>query len=368
MKRSNNFFSNWLNCIDQKLVFSVILLCSISILLVTTSSPSIANRIGITSSYFVGKQTIYLFMAGIIIFFVSLIEIEKIKYFGFIGMALCILLLICVKIYGYEIKGAKRWISFFGFSLQPSELIKPFLWIVFGRLLEKHKLMVSILIYLIAALLIIIQPDFGTFFLISLVFGVQLFVAGLPMIFTLIIGSFISVAALLSYFTFDHVKTRIDNFLDPTKGENYQINKSIEAFQNGGIYGRGIEEGTIKNTLPDSHTDFIFAVAAEEFGIILCLVISSLFCFIVLRSLLVAIRSSDRFKTITICGIASQIGFQSLINMGVTLNLLPTKGMTLPMISYGGSSLFSVAIGVGILLALTKFSYHTVYVNIKKNA
>jgi cell division protein FtsW len=210
------------------------------------------------------------------------------------------------------------------------------------------------MLFISVAALLIIQPDFGMLVMVSAVFGIQLFVAGLPIIW-LFIAIFASVfGSIGAYLLLPHVASRINRFLDPVNSENYQVTRSLEAFESGGLYGKGPGEGSVKQFLPDSHTDFIFAVAGEEFGAIICLMIIITFAYIVIRILINLLHEDDKFIQIAAIGIISQFGLQAVINMGVSLNLLPTKGMTLPFISYGGSSTLAISIGMGMLLGLTK--------------
>ena len=203
-------------------------------------------------------------------------------------------------------------------------------------------------------MLLIIQPDFGMLVLTTAVFAIQLFIAGLPIIWVIlaIVGSIFGIIS--AYLLLPHVTSRINNFLWPDINENYQVSKSILAFEHGGLYGRGPGEGAIKQYLPDSHTDFIFAVADEEFGAIICIMIITIFAFIVLRTLIRISYEEDKFVQLASIGLITQFGLQATINMGVTLNLLPTKGMTLPFISYGGSSTLAMALAIGMLIGLTK--------------
>jgi len=265
-----------------------------------------------------------------------------------------------VKFYGYEVKGAVRWINLGGFSMQPSEFIKPFFAVVVGWILslkfedEFPSFLLCSFLYIIIAALLITQPDFGMLVMITAIFGIQVFIAGMPIFWIMlaIISSAFGVTA--AYFLLPHVTKRINSFLDPENSENYQVSKSIAAFEHGGLYGRGPGEGAIKQILPDSHTDFIFAVAGEEFGAIICIIVIFTFAFIVVRSLLKLINEEDKFTQFAATGIVAQFGLQSIINIGVTLNVLPTKGMTLPFISYGGSSTLAIAIAMGMLLGFTR--------------
>lgn len=356
----NNFVKRWWRIIDQQTFIALIILFALSLMLVTTASPAVANRIGLPENYFSTRQVIFLAAANLLIIFFSSLDKKWIKRISIMGFLFSLLMLVMVKFYGYEVKGSTRWISIAGFSYQPSEFMKPFFAVVVGWILSlKNKdnfpsLEVCLLLYLVVAVLLVIQPDFGMLVMTTAVLGVQLFVSGLPLIW-IILSALAGFSGIMSaYLLLPHVAARINKFLDPSNTENYQVTKSLTAFQQGGMYGRGPGEGVIKQHIPDSHTDFIFAVAGEEFGAIICLMIISIFAFIVLRVIFRLIKEDDKFTRIATIGIISQFGLQSVINIGVTLNLLPTKGMTLPFISYGGSSTLAISIAIGMLLGLTK--------------
>lgn len=356
----NNFINRWWKVIDQQTIIAMVILLAFSLMLVTTASPAVANRIGLTDNYFSSRHVVFLTLAVIIILTFSLLDkkwIRRLAIFGFLGS---LLMLVLVKFYGFEVKGATRWINIGGFSYQPSEFMKPFFAVVTGWILSLHyyeefpSFKVCFMLFISVAALLIIQPDFGMLVMVSAVFGIQLFVAGLPIIW-LFIAIFASVfGSIGAYLLLPHVASRINRFLDPVNSENYQITRSLEAFESGGLYGKGPGEGSVKQFLPDSHTDFIFAVAGEEFGAIICLMIIITFAYIVIRILINLLHEDDKFIQIAAIGIISQFGLQAVINMGVSLNLLPTKGMTLPFISYGGSSTLAISIGMGMLLGLTK--------------
>jgi cell division protein FtsW len=356
----NNFINRWWKIIDQQTIIAMVILLAFSLMLVTTASPAVANRIGLTDNYFSSRHVVFLTLAVIIILTFSLLDkkwIRRLAIFGFLGS---LLMLVLVKFYGFEVKGATRWINIGGFSYQPSEFMKPFFAVVTGWILSLHyyeefpSFKVCFMLFISVAALLIIQPDFGMLVMVSAVFGIQLFVAGLPIIW-LFIAIFASVfGSIGAYLLLPHVASRINRFLDPVNSENYQITRSLEAFESGGLYGKGPGEGSVKQFLPDSHTDFIFAVAGEEFGAIICLMIIIAFAYIVIRILINLLHEDDKFIQIAAIGIISQFGLQAVINMGVSLNLLPTKGMTLPFISYGGSSTLAISIGMGMLLGLTK--------------
>ena len=356
----NNFIKRWWKVIDQQTIIAIVILLAFSLMLVTTASPAVANRIGLTDNYFSSRHVVFLALAVIIILTFSLLDkkwIRRLAIFGFLGS---LVMLVLVKFYGFEVKGATRWINIGGFSYQPSEFMKPFFAVVTGWILSLHyhedfpSFKVCFMIFLCVAALLIIQPDFGMLVMVSAVFGIQLFVAGLPIIW-LFIAIFAAVfGSIGAYLLLPHVASRINRFLDPVNSENYQVTRSLEAFESGGLYGKGPGEGSVKQFLPDSHTDFIFAVAGEEFGAVICLMIIITFAYIVIRILANLLHEDDKFIQIAAIGIISQFGLQAVINMGVSLNLLPTKGMTLPFISYGGSSTLAISIGIGMLLGLTK--------------
>ena len=367
-----NFLDRWWKGIDRPTVVALGMLFAMSLMLVTTASPAVASRIGLDESYFATRHVMYLALALCIIIFLSCLKKHWIRRIALVGFVLSLMLLILVQFYGYEVKGAKRWISILGFSMQPSEFMKPFFAVVTGWILSLKQnsdgdrdvgykfpgFTVSFILYGLVAIILALQPDFGMLVMISAVWGIQLFVSGMPFLWILIAIAIGTVGVTAAYITLPHVAHRINAFLDPSNSENYQVSKSLMAFENGGFYGRGPGEGTIKQVLPDSHTDFIFAVAGEEFGAIACVGITAIFAFIVLRGLLRLMHEDNIYVALAVTGLLAQFGLQAVINIGVTLSLLPTKGMTLPFISYGGSSTFAMAISVGMLLAFTKKKFH----------
>ncbi|MEQ9247519.1 MAG: FtsW/RodA/SpoVE family cell cycle protein, partial [Nitratireductor sp.] len=248
----------------------------------------------------------------------------------------------------------------FGFSVQPSEYLKPAFVVICAWLFHEHarqpeipgNLFAMLLLGLVMALLVA-QPDLGQTMLVLGTWGAMFFIAGMPWLWIAVLGTLGAGGAFLAYTIFPHAASRIDRFLTG-EGDTYQVDMSIEAITRGGWFGRGPGEGTVKRILPDSHSDFVFAVAGEEFGIILCLILLGLFAFVVLRGLAKARREDDDFTRYAVSGLVILFGFQSIINMGVNVRLLPAKGMTLPFVSYGGTSLFAMAISMGFVLALTR--------------
>lgn len=361
------FYNNlvrWWGNIDRYIVCVSFLLLACSLLFVAASSYTVAHRVGIDKAYIITRQILYVVCALIVIIWMSKLTLSHIRMTSLIGFCISVCLMVLVKLYGQEIKGAKRWISILGVSIQPSEFIKPFFLVVSGWLLSLKfslrgtqfaAIKLNIIVYLLVFILLATQPDIGMLILITASWFLQLFVCGMPALITLGVIFVCAVGAAGVYISFPHVKERVNSFLFGQVDQNYQISKSLLAFKKGGLYGLGPGGGAIKNSLPDAHTDFIFAVIGEEFGAVTCIIISCMFCFITIRTLLILLKNkNDLCSLIVGVGIALQLNTQALINIAVTLNLIPTKGMTLPLISYGGSSMLSSAFVIGVLLALTR--------------
>ena len=291
----------------------------------------------------------------------SLLEPKSVRRAGVCLFVVTILLMMLTLVAGVEIKGARRWIEFAGFSLQASELVKPAFavtaaWMMAtARTSEKFPgLWIALGLYALTAALLVAQPDMGQTALLTTIFFAEFFVAGMPLS---VIGLGIVAAgggALAAYYLLPHFASRIDRFLDPSSGDSYQAATALEAFMNGGLFGRGPGEGTVKEVLPDAHADFIFAVAGEELGFLACVLIVSLFMAIVLRGIARSLEAHNMFVLLAVTGLLTQFGTQAVIHMASNLSLIPTKGMTLPFISYGGSSLIGIAITMGFVLALTR--------------
>ncbi len=359
-----SILGSWRMTIDRYMLAAIAIILIFSVIMVTTASPAVAERIGLHSFYFIQRQLVFLFLGSLVMLGISFCSFEIIRKFALLGFVVFLILMIIVLFVGEDIKGSKRWISLGIIAIQPSEFIKPFFTVVTATILmQKYTdpkfpaFSLSSLLYLLVIGLTILQPDFGMAITISAVWGGQMFLAGLSMLWIifLTLGGLIGLVA--AYTFLPHVTVRINSFLDPNTSENYQIKKSIEAFANGGVFGTGPGEGIVKQHLPDSHTDFIFAVIGEELGMITCILVIILFSFIVIRGLIRVAKVGDLFAILSVSGLLMQLGFQAIVNIGVTLHLLPTKGMTLPFISYGGSSILSVSIIMGIILALTRKRY-----------
>jgi len=326
-----------------------------------------AERLNLNPFYYVHKQAAFLSIGAFLIFIFSVMPITALRRVALIGFLGSIFLLILVHFYGYDVKGAKRWIRIFGTPMQPSEFVKPFFAVAIAWVLARKSMVenfpgfkIATAIYALVVVLIVFQPDFGMTVAISLVWAAQMFLAGLPMLWIGVIIVLGVIGFVGGYLAFPHVADRVNMFLNSSSGDNYQSKKALEAFMDGGFLGRGPGEGVLKNTIPDSHTDFIFAVAGEELGLIVCLAIIVLFCFIVVRGFSRIFRESNLFVVYAAAGLLVEFGMQAIINMGVALSLLPNTGMTLPFISYGGSSTLAISISMGMILAFTRRRYGTI--------
>ncbi|MEL0144865.1 MAG: putative peptidoglycan glycosyltransferase FtsW [Alphaproteobacteria bacterium] len=360
-RADTSILGRWWWTVDRWSLIAIAALMAFGALLAAASSPAVAERIGLDPLYFIKRHFMLLPVAIALIVGVSALTPTQVRRTAVIAFLVCIVLLATTLVLGVEIKGARRWLPIAGFSLQTTELVKPTFAVVtawlFSEAAHDPKFPGRIICTGLFALvlgLVIAQPDLGQAIVISCVWMAQFFLAGLPM--WLVAGMLVlGVSGIVgSYFTLPHVTSRIDRFLDPKSGDTYQIERSIEAFSSGGLFGRGPGEGQVKTVLPDAHADFVFAVAGEELGLILTLMIVALFAFIVLRGMARAMSEHNLFILLAVSGLLVQFGLQALINMSSSLQLIPTKGMTLPFISYGGSSLLGIAFGLGMTLALTR--------------
>jgi cell division protein FtsW len=354
-------FAAWWWTVDRPLLVAVLALILAGILLSLAASPPVASRLGVEPFYFVTRHILYAVPALVVMLATSLLSPRDIRRLALLVFILSVLLIAASIHFGAEVKGARRWLSLFGVSLQPSEFLKPSFVILiawlFGESARRPEMpanSIALLLLFIAVVGLVLQPDFGQTMLVALVWSSLFFLAGMRLIWVAGLAGAATIGLGAAYLFIPHVARRIERFLDPASGDSFNIDQALESFQRGGWFGRGPGEGTVKRILPESHTDFVFAVAAEEFGILLCLLLLALFAFIVLRSLRHAINTDDSFGRFAAAGLAVLFGLQAAINMAVNLHLMPAKGMTLPFISYGGSSMISLAYGMGMLLALTR--------------
>ena len=360
-RHSHSALAKWLWTVDKVILIASFILIALGVILDVTASPAVARKINVDDYWFVRKQLFYVGASIATIFLLSLCRLKTIRRISIIGFVLLVGLLVLTLFFGFETKGARRWMSLFGFSVQASEFMKPVFIIVTAWLLDCGKkydyfpgAWIAVGLCGIVVGLLLAQPDVGMTLLTAAVFGLQLFLAGLPMfiVFALIVLGIIGLVVF--YFTLPHFHARVDQFLYGSDETSYQINRAMEAFQHGNLVGQGPGEGTVKLLIPDAHTDFIFAVAGEEYGVWMCLIIILLFAVIIIRALKLSLRETNLFVMYAEVGLAASLGLQAFVNMASSLHIIPTKGMTLPFISYGGSSLLASAMEIGMLLALTR--------------
>jgi cell division protein FtsW len=360
-RNDTSIVSRWWWTVDRWMLVALAALIFCGIILVLAASPAVSVRIGLDRFYLARHHFVLLPVAVAMIFAVSLLDLRNLRRLAVIGFAAALALTALTLLIGSEIKGASRWINIAGFSLQPSEFLKPTFAVVAAWLFAAQHgrmplpgNMIAIALYAAVLGLLLLQPDLGMAAVVSATWFAQFFLAGLPIFWVVALATG-GVAGLFgAYFAFAHVRERVDGFLEPGSTDSYQVDRSLEAFMNGGLVGTGPGEGTVKAVLPDAHSDFIFAVAGEEFGLLLCLLLVALFAFVVLRGIGRLLHENNLFALLATSGLLITFGLQAVINMASTLHLMPTKGMTLPFISYGGSSLLALSLGMGMVLALTR--------------
>lgn len=352
--------ATWWWTIDRWFLAAFLTLMGLGILLSFAASPAVAERIGLDSFHFVTRQLFFMVPALGAMLLVSFLSPRNVRRLALVMLLVALAMMVAVLFIGVEIKGARRWLHIAGISFQPSEYMKPAFVVICAWLFAEQSrrpeipgnLFGIILLGLVLALLVA-QPDLGQTVLVLGTWGAMFFMAGMPWLWVIVIGGAAAAGGFTAYTMFPHVAGRIDRFLTG-EGDTYQVDMGREALVRGGWFGQGPGEGSVKRILPDSHTDFVFAVAGEEFGLVACLLILSVFAFVVLRGLSHALRERDEFSRFAVAGLVTLFGFQSIINMGVNVQIMPAKGMTLPFISYGGSSLVAIAISMGMVLALTR--------------
>ena len=356
-------FASWWWTVDRWLLSSLGGLMVMGIVFTMAGSPPVAERLGLSTFHFVNRHLMFLVPAVILITGMSFLSPRQVRRAALLLFVAGMIGVIAAIQYGVEVKGARRWIM----GLQPSEFVKPAFVILAAwafsegaRRSDVPGTTLAVLLLPITIIPFMLQPDFGQTVLICAVWAGLFFMAGLHWLWVAGIGGIGALGALFAYKFLPHVRVRIDKFLNAgdgvatNPGNSFQSDIAVESFVQGGWLGKGPGEGTLKRILPDSHTDFIFAVTGEEFGVVACLLLLSVFAFIVLRGFLVAARNEDPFCRFATAGLVMLYGLQSAINMAVNLHLMPAKGMTLPFISYGGSSLLSLAIAMGFLIAVTR--------------
>lgn len=355
-------FAEWSFTIDRVLLTALLALVVIGLVLSFAASPAVAMKKGFDTYYFVERHVIFAGLSVVLMLAISFLSPSGVRRFAGALLALALAGMVAVLLTGAEMNGAQRWLSFAGYSLQPSEFAKPAFVVVMAWLFTEAvgrrdvpAAPIAIGLWAVFASLLVSQPDVGQTVLISTTAGVMYVLAGLPIIGAVILAILGGAGLWLAYENFGHVQSRLDRFFSPLPFENFQVDRAMQSFAEGGLFGRGPGEGTIKSVLPDAHTDFIFAVVAEEYGVIACLVLLGIFATVVVKSLIRAAEEPQAADRLAIQGLAIVFGLQALINMGVNIGLLPPKGMTLPFISAGGSSMIALAITCGMLLALSRY-------------
>ncbi len=360
-RTDTSLLGQWWWTIDRWTIAALATLAAIGAVLTLAASPPVAERIGLEPFHFARRQFLFLPLAFMVMFSISLLAPRGVRLLAAVCLGLSIIAMAATILVGVEIKGASRWLQIGGLSFQPSEFVKPGFAVIAAWMFSERRLdesfpgyLIATSLFVIVAFLLLLQPDVGMTIVVAAVWGVQFFLAGLPLTLVLLIGLLFLGGGAAAYLAFPHVQSRVDRFLDPAAGEGYQVARSLEAFRNGGLFGRGPGEGRIKEVLPDAHADFIFAVAGEEFGMVVCLIIVGLFAFVVMRGFSRVFRDNDLFVLLAVAGLLVQFSLQAIINIASTINLVPPKGMTLPFISYGGSSTLALALTMGMVLALTR--------------
>jgi cell division protein FtsW len=356
-----NPVARWWWTVDRWSLVALGVLIAFGVVLSLAASPAVAERLGYDGLHFFRRHVAALPVAVGLVFVVSLQPPRTVRRLAIIGFVASLVMLALTFVVGIEIKGARRWIELPGLALQPSEFVKPTFAVVAAWLFAGQKLnpgfpgnLLSAVLLLLILGMLVKQPDIGMAVVVALVWFAQFYMAGLQ-IYWVVLGGIVGLAGLAgAYLWLPHVRLRVEEFINPAAGDSYQVNRSLEAFANGGLWGRGPGEGTVKYHLPDAHADFVFAVAGEEFGLAVCLAVMGLFGFLVVRGFARLSHEADLFVLLAGTGLFAQFGLQALINMASSLQLIPTKGMTLPFLSYGGSSMLALALAMGIALALTR--------------
>ncbi len=360
-RTDKSFLGKWWWTVDRVTLAILLTICIFGVVLVTAASPSVAERIDASPNHFIIRHIIYLVPSIALLIGISMANLQYVWRAALVVLGFSLFMMVLVPIFGDEVKGAQRWLGVGPFSIQPSELAKPAFLVVAAWLIARQKekpefkgTWFAFGLYGLVVLLLVLQPDMGMTFIVTATFFTIVFLAGMPFRYIILLALLGVGACLAAYFSFDHVQSRVDRFLNPETGDTYQISRSLQAFQHGGLLGTGAGQGTVKMTIPDAHADFIFAVAGEELGMLMTVLLVGLYGYVIVRGYNRIMDTDNIFIILASGGILTLFGLQALINMGSSIHLLPTKGMTLPFISYGGSSLLSSGIGMGMLLALTR--------------
>jgi cell division protein FtsW len=352
----------WWWTTDRLLLGGALLLIVVGVTLSFGSSPAAAARIGLSDPFhFAVRQSVFGALAAVILMAVSTLSPKGIRRLALFTYVVAIVIMMMLPVVGHSAKGAARWLQLGGFSLQPSEFMKPALIVLASWMFSEAQkgegvpgVSIAFGLYGLAVGLLLLEPDVGQTVLITIAFGAAFFMAGVPFAWMVRLGAVAVAGFVAIYFAFGHVAARFHKFLSPDSTDTHQIDRAAEAIAAGGFLGRGPGEGVMKRHVPDLHTDFIYSVAAEEYGLMFSLALIALFAFVMLRGLYKGMKLSDPFEQVAASALFVLLGQQAFINVAVNLNMIPTKGMTLPFISYGGSSMLAMGLTLGMALALTR--------------
>lgn len=360
-REDRSLVADWWFTIDRPLLAVLVALMGIGCVISLAASPTVAMKRGLEPFHFAERHVMFAVLGLGVMVACSRLDPRQMRRLALVLLVTALGAMAWLALAGVEIKGARRWVFIAGQSIQPSEIGKPALVVMVAWLLaeaairrDMPALPAAAGLALVFSGLLAVQPDIGQTALVVLVWGAMFLVSGQPLKWALMLVPAGLAGFGAAYLSFDHVRRRVARFLDPGSGENYQIEQAVQSFAEGGIVGRGPGEGVIKSTLPDAHTDFIFAVIGEEYGALACLGLLSLYGFVAWRAFGAAFRTTDAFLRLAATGLCLLLVSQAAINMGVNVGLLPAKGMTLPFISAGGSSTLSSALTAGFLLAATR--------------
>jgi cell division protein FtsW len=362
----NIYFKNYWKEIDKKIFLSFLFLFILGVFFSFASTSSLAGeRLNKEYYFFFSKHLLFSICSIFLMLLISLFELNFLKKILTPIFLVLLITLFLVLFFGVEVKGSKRWLDFFFFRFQPIEFLKPFFIVIIAKILSKENLITTNTSYVFSFLCLIIpcvillnQPDVGQTILLVLSWTAIVFVSGIQLtyIFSLFGVVFFSIVSLLFVFPnkFAYVFKRVEVFIDPSKGDIGQSDKALEAIKEGGLTGQGMGEGILKYRVPEAHTDYVISVIAEEFGSMISIFLVCIFLYIAFKVVKFSLQSDDRFIKISLCGLSSLLIFQTFIHVGVNISLLPTTGMTLPFLSYGGSSMFGSGMLAGIIINLTK--------------
>ena len=363
LSRTNtSVIAEWWRSVDHLLLGFLICLVGAGLILSMAASPAAAARLGYANPFFfLYKHAVFVSLGLTGALVLSLMSPRDARRMGVLALFGSLVLLLMLPVIGYEVKGAQRWFRIAGFGLQPSEFAKPAFIVFAAWMFASQKrdpgvpgTTIVFAIYAVLVVLLIRQPDFGQTFLLTLCFAAVFFFAGLSLGWLLFMMGLSLVGSLAAYFALPHVRDRLNRFLNPEGSDTYQTDKALEAIGQGRLFGRGPGEGAVKYQLPDGHTDFIFAVAVEEFGFVISAFLIVLLAGFVMRAFRLALRLNDFFAQLAVAGLATMVGMQTVINLFVNLNMAPPKGMTLPFLSSGGSSILALSFTAGLILAFTR--------------